>query len=300
MEIVRTVAEVRSAVVAARKAGRTIGFVPTMGALHAGHISLVNAAKSDRAFVVASIYVNPTQFGPNEDFTQYPRTFDADSAACRAAGVDLIFAPTNVEMYPPGDQTRVRPGPLAEPLCGAFRPGHFEGVCTVVAKLFNIVQPDIAYFGQKDFQQARVIEQMVIDLCMPLCIKSCPIVREPDGLAMSSRNARLTPADRTRSLCLYQALCLARDRLNAGETSGGRIVAAMRAVIAAHADIKVDYLSLVDPQTLEAVTLPAPRVLIAGAIRLGDVRLIDNLLVETAWPSGAGVPARLNERGRRP
>lgn len=282
MEIVRTVAEVRSAVVAARKAGRTIGFVPTMGALHAGHISLVNAAKSDRAFVVASIYVNPTQFGPNEDFTQYPRTFDADSAVCRAAGVGLIFAPTNAEMYPPGDQTRVRPGPLADPLCGAFRPGHFEGVCTVVAKLFNIVQPDIAYFGQKDFQQVRVIEQMVIDLCMPLSIKACPIIREPDGLAMSSRNARLTPADRARSLCLYQALCLARDRLNAGETSGGRIVAAMRAVIAAHADIKVDYLSLVDPQMLESVALPSPRVLIAGAIRLGEVRLIDNLLVETA------------------
>lgn len=280
MEIVCTNAEVRSTVAAARKAGRTIGFVPTMGALHAGHISLVNAAKADGAFVVASIYVNPTQFGPNEDFTQYPRTFDADSAVCRAAGVGLIFAPTNAEMYPPGDQTRVRTGPLAEPLCGAFRPGHFEGVCTVVAKLFNIVQPDIAYFGSKDFQQARVIEQMVIDLCMPLCIRTCPIIREPDGLAMSSRNARLMPADRTRSLCLYQALCLARDRLNAGETSTGRIVAAMRAHIATHADIKVDYLSLVDPQTLESVTLPAPRVLIAGAIRLGEVRLIDNLLVE--------------------
>lgn len=280
MEIVRTVAEVRSTVAAARKTGRTIGFVPTMGALHAGHISLVNAGKADGAFVVVSIYVNPTQFGPNEDFTQYPRTFDTDSAACRAAGVDLIFAPANVEMYPPGDQSRVRPGPLAEPLCGAFRPGHFEGVCTVVAKLFNIVQPDIAYFGSKDFQQVRVIEQMVIDLCMPLSIKACPIIREPDGLAMSSRNTRLTPADRARSLCLYQALCLARDRLRAGETSTGRIVAAMRAVIATHADIKVDYLSLVDPLSLEAITLPAPRVLIAGAIRLGEVRLIDNLLVE--------------------
>ncbi|MBI5764648.1 MAG: pantoate--beta-alanine ligase [Planctomycetes bacterium] len=279
MDIVRTVAEVRTAVAAARKAGRAIGFVPTMGALHAGHISLVDAAKADGTFVVVSIYVNPTQFGPNEDFTQYPRTFDADSAACRAAGVDLIFAPTNAEMYPPGDQSRVRPGPLAEPLCGAFRPGHFEGVCTVVAKLFGIVQPDIAYFGRKDFQQARVIEQMVDDLRMPVRIATCPIVREPDGLAMSSRNARLTPSDRARSLCLYQALCIARDRLGAGETSTGRIVAAMRAHIAAHADIKVDYLSLVDPRTLESATLPAPRVLVAGAIRVGDVRLIDNLTV---------------------
>ncbi len=282
MDVVRTIHDVRSAVQAAERAGRPIAFVPTMGALHAGHLSLIHTAKTDDSFIVVSIYVNPTQFGPTEDFQQYPRTFDADCDACRKVGVDLIFAPTTDEMYPPNDQTRIRPGPLADPLCGPFRPGHFEGVCTVVAKLFNIVQPDTAYFGQKDAQQARVIEQMVDDLRMPVRIVVCPIVREPDGLAMSSRNAKLSPEDRTRALCLYQALCHARDRVLAGETSSGRIIAAMRAVIAQHADIKVDYLSLVDPVTLTDVTLPAASVLIAGAIRLGPTRLIDNLLVEAA------------------
>lgn len=292
MDVARTIDDVRSAVQAAERASRSIAFVPTMGALHAGHLSLIHAAQvvgsavrtnsADGAFIVVSIYVNPTQFGPTEDYQQYPRTFDADCDVCRKAGVDLIFAPTNDEMYPPNDQTRIRPGPLAAPLCGPFRPGHFEGVCTVVAKLFNIVQPDSAYFGQKDAQQARVIEQMVDDLRMPVRVATCPIVREPDGLAMSSRNAKLSPEDRTRALCLYNALCLARDRVLAGETSSGRIIAAMRAVIAQHANIKVDYLSLVDPVTLNDVTLPAARLLIAGAIRLGQTRLIDNLLVEAA------------------
>ena len=280
-QVAKTIAEVRACVAQARKAGESIGFVPTMGALHAGHIGLVEAAKKAGTYVVVSIYVNPTQFGPKEDFTQYPRTMDLDRAACAKAGVDLIFAPSNEEMYPPGDQTRVRPGKLAEPLCGAFRPGHFEGVCTVVAKLFNIVQADIAYFGQKDAQQAVVIRRMVNDLCMPIRIEVCPLIREPDGLAMSSRNARLGPEEREKALCLYKALSLGRDRLLAGERSVGRIAAEMRASIVENgAGVSVDYLSIVDPETLEPVAEPKGRMLVAGAIRVGAVRLIDNLLVD--------------------
>jgi pantoate--beta-alanine ligase len=225
--------------------------------------------------------VNPTQFGPNEDFTQYPRTFETDREACRQAGVELIFAPTDAEMYPPGDQTRVRPGPLAETLCGLSRPGHFEGVCTVVAKLFNIVQPDAAYFGRKDAQQAVIIRRMVRDLCMPVRIVVCPLVREPDGLAMSSRNARLSPEERRKALCLYGALCRGRDMLLSGERRPGRIIAAMRDVVAETGPgVTIDYLSIVDPETLEAVPEPCGQVMAAGAVRVGAVRLIDNLLVD--------------------
>jgi pantoate--beta-alanine ligase len=276
-----SVSDVRTAVAQARAAGRSIAFVPTMGALHAGHVSLIDAARKDRnAFVVVSIYVNPTQFGPREDLAKYPRTLDADRATCSRAGVDLIFAPTDAEMYPPGDQTRVRPGPLADGLCGAFRPGHFEGVSTVVAKLFNIVQPDVAFFGQKDAQQAVVIRRMVADLNMPIRIEVCPLVRDPDGLAMSSRNARLSAEDRTRALCLYESLCRGRELLQTGQLTTGQIIAAMRAVIAGKGDIAVDYLAVVDPETLVDLDKPAGRVMIAGAIHVGDIRLIDNLVVD--------------------
>jgi len=278
MDVVATNAQVRASVAAARSRGLTIALIPTMGALHAGHISLIDAARD--AFRVVSIYVNPTQFGPTEDFARYPRTIDADCAVCRQAGADLVFAPADSEIYPPGEQTRVRPGPLADTLCGPFRPGHFEGVCTVVAKLFNIVQPDVAYFGQKDAQQALIIRRMVIDLAMPLCIEICPIVREPDGLAMSSRNAFLTPEDRARAICLYRALWVARDMLTAGGSNPGRITAAMRAVIAEHADIKVDYLSIVDAANLRPMESLAGKILIAGAIRVGKTRLIDNMILE--------------------
>ncbi len=276
-----TIAEVRDLVDKARSAGRTIGFVPTMGALHAGHISLVEASKRAGDWTVASIYVNPTQFGPNEDLQKYPRTMEADLGACRRAGVDAVFAPSDAEVYPLGDQTRVQPGALANTLCGLWRPGHFAGVCTVVAKLFNIVQPDVAYFGQKDAQQAVVIQRMATDLCMRLRIEVCPLVREPDGLAMSSRNVRLTPQQRAQALCLYQSLCTGRDALSAGESSIGRIIARMRAKIAEFGTgIAVDYLSIVDPQTLEPIQQPTGRVMLAGAVRIGDVRLIDNLLVD--------------------
>lgn len=281
MVTVTSVADVRAAVAAARRAGRTIGFVPTMGALHAGHVSLVDAARADSHFTVVSIYVNPTQFGPREDYSKYPRPIEADTAACKKAGVDLVFVPEHAEVYPPGDQTRVRSGRLADLMCGAFRPGHFEGVCTVVARLFNIVQPDAAYFGQKDAQQLAIIRRMTVDLRLPVEIVACPIVREPDGLAMSSRNAYLSPEDRKRSLCLYRALCVARDALATGERPFGKIVARMQAVIAAAGNVQIDYLSMVKPDTLEDIgDALAGRVLIAGAIRLGATRLIDNLIVD--------------------
>ncbi len=281
-----TIAAARKAIAAARAAGRTIGFVPTMGALHAGHVSLIDRCRADGCFTVVSIFVNPTQFGPNEDLSRYPRTWEADRAACDRAGVDVVFAPTAEEMYPPGEQTRVRPGRLADALCGPFRPGHFEGVCTVVAKLFNIVLPDVAYFGQKDAQQAVIIRRMVNDLAMPVRIVTCPLIRDADGLALSSRNALLTPADRAQALALYRALCTGRDALLRGETSVGRIIAAMRnAVVQNAGSAAIDYLSLVDPETLEPAALPCPRVLIAGAIRLGGVRLIDNLTVEIPSPT---------------
>ncbi|MFQ5422885.1 MAG: pantoate--beta-alanine ligase [Phycisphaerae bacterium] len=278
---VSSAADVRLAVGAARRAGRTIGLVPTMGALHAGHVSLIDAARRQGNFTIVSIYVNPAQFGPNEDIDAYPRCFGADRATCSAAGVDLIFAPDHDEVYPAGDQTRVRPGALADTLCGPFRPGHFDGVCTVVAKLFNLVQPDVAYFGRKDAQQAVVIRRMVEDLRMPVRIEVCPIIREPDGLAMSSRNVYLNTAERERSLCLYHALLAGRERLLAGETSMKHVHAAMRKVVEAAGDVTVDYLSIVNPDTLAPVTTPSDRVMIAGAIRIGGTRLIDNVLVET-------------------
>lgn len=286
MHIAESIASVRPAIAAARAGGRTIGFVPTMGALHAGHVSLIDRCRADGCFTVVSIFVNPTQFGPNEDLNRYPRTFDADRTACERAGVDVIFAPTAEEMYPPGEQTRVRPGRLADTLCGPFRPGHFEGVCTVVAKLFNIVQPDVAYFGQKDAQQALILRRMAIDLAMPVQIVTCPIVRDADGLALSSRNALLSREERSHALALYRALCIGRDAILRGEASIGRIVAAMRnAVVQSAGSAVIDYLSLVNPDTLEPITPHCPRVLIAGAIRLGGVRLIDNLTVEIPPPT---------------
>jgi pantoate--beta-alanine ligase len=279
MKEVDRLLDLRASVLEARRAERLIGLVPTMGALHAGHLSLIEASQRDKAYTVVSIYVNPTQFGPGEDFQQYPRTLEADRKACADAGIDLLIVPTDAELYPLGDQTRVRPGPLADKLCGLFRPGHFEGVCTVVAKLLNIVQPDVAYFGQKDAQQAVIVRRMIEDLHFGTRIKVCPIVREHDGLAMSSRNVRLSPAERVQAVCLYRALCTAKDRLLSGEKSIGRIAAAMRAVIAEYPEIKVDYLSIVDPSTLEPIQKPGGTMLVAGAIRAGQTRLIDNVIV---------------------
>ncbi|MCZ6815570.1 MAG: pantoate--beta-alanine ligase [Planctomycetota bacterium] len=279
LETVTSVEHLRSAVADARSANRTIGFIPTMGALHAGHLSLIEAARRNGDFTIVSIFVNPTQFGPGDDFDRYPRTLDADRAICDAAAAQVLFVPQHEDVYPKGDQTRVRPGPLADGLCGPFRPGHFEGVCTVVAKLFGLVQPDVAYFGQKDAQQVAIIRRMVLDLRMPLRIEACPIVREPDGLALSSRNAYLEPDQRRRSLCLYQALTTGRDMLRAGE-SVNDAVAAMRERLERTSGVSVDYVSVVDPDSLDPVTDTKSRLMVAGAIRIGSCRLIDNVLMD--------------------
>ncbi len=279
METVTSVARLRSAVADARRANRTIGFVPTMGALHAGHVSLIGASRRNGDFTIVSIFVNPTQFGPGDDYDRYPRTLDADRAICHGASAQILFVPQHEDVYPKGDQTRVRPGPLADGLCGPFRPGHFEGVCTVVAKLFGLVQPDVAYFGQKDAQQVAIIRRMAEDLRMPVRIEACPIVREPDGLALSSRNAYLEPRQRGRSLCLYQALNTGRDMLRAG-ASVNDVVAAMRERMERTSGVSVDYVSVVDPDSLEPVTAAKSRLMVAGAIRIGSCRLIDNVLMD--------------------
>lgn len=285
MDTISTIPALRARLAAERRAGRRIAFVPTMGALHAGHLSLIERCRADGHFTIVSIYVNPTQFGPGEDFQQYPRTLESDAALCKKAGVDVIFAPDHAEMYPPGDQTRVKPGSLADALCGPFRPGHFEGVCTVVAKLFDIVQPDAAYFGQKDAQQVAIIRRMARDLQMPVKIVTCPLIRDQDGLALSSRNARLEGQQRGQAVALYRSLCVARDLLAGGEVSLGKIIARMREILGQAGITHIDYLSIVDPEELTEAQLPARRVMVAGAVRIGTVRLIDNIIVD---PGGGG------------
>lgn len=278
--VAKTVSEVRKKVASARKAGRLIGFVPTMGALHAGHLSLLEASVRRELFTVASIYVNPTQFAPHEDLNRYPRPFAADHEKCGNAGVELVFAPDDETMYPPNDETRVRPGKLAEGLCGPFRPGHFEGVCTVVARLFNIVQPDVAFFGQKDAQQARIIKRMAADLHFPIEIAVCPLMREPDGLAMSSRNAYLSEKERHDALCLFSALSAGWDALVSG-TSVVDVEPIMRQeILRTISSDQIEYLCAVDHETLSLPTAETRQILLAGAIRIGATRLIDNIVVD--------------------
>lgn len=280
MDVLRTIAETRQAVAAARRAGRRIGFVPTMGALHEGHLSLVRAARRDAAYVVVSIFVNPTQFGPHEDFARYPRDETGDLRRCFESGVDLVFAPSEGEMYAPDAATTVHVARLTEHLCGPRRPGHFDGVATVVAKLFHIVQPDVAFFGEKDAQQLAVIRRMVRDLNLPVQIVGCPTVREPDGLALSSRNAYLSPQERARAVCLYQALQEARTRILRGERDARAVAEAMRAVVQAAAPERIDYIELVDPQTMQPVQRIEGPVLAALAVFIGRTRLIDNLTID--------------------
>jgi pantoate--beta-alanine ligase len=277
--VVATIAEVRAAVAAARSRGLTIGFVPTMGALHEGHAALVRAARQGTGFVVVSIFVNPTQFGPNEDFTRYPRTLDADRAVCGEAGADLIFAPTAEEMYPTDSLTFVEVTVLDEGLEGPSRPGHFRGVCTVVLKLLNIVLPDVAYFGQKDAQQARIVRQMVRDLNVPVRVQVEPTVREPDGLAMSSRNRYLSAGERSAAPGIYATLCATRDRALAGETDVGRLEAELTAQLAAIPGARVDYARVVDAHTLRPLGRLDRPALAVVAVFLGTTRLIDNLLL---------------------
>lgn len=257
----------------------SVGLVPTMGALHAGHVSLIRAARAETGFVVVSIFVNPLQFGPTEDLDRYPRSLERDLAICHEEGVDAIFAPEVAEMYPPDFRTHVEVRDLQDVLCGASRPGHFRGVATVVLKLLNIIQPDIAYFGQKDAQQARIIQQMVSDLAVPVEVRICPIVREPDGLALSSRNQYLDANQRRQAVVLYQALQEARALIEGGERDADCIRAALARRIAEAPGAKLDYAALVDAQTLQPLDRVEGSILLAVAAKFGTTRLIDNELV---------------------
>lgn len=275
--VVESIDAVRQAVRQARVGGKTVGLVPTMGALHAGHASLLAAARRDTGFVVASIFVNPTQFGPSEDLARYPRTLPADLELCRREGVDLVFAPEPAAIYPPGFRTYVDVRELSELLCGASRPGHFRGVATVVLKLFDIVQPDVAYFGQKDAQQARIIRQMVRDLDVPVRIEVCPIVREPDGLALSSRNRYLSPEDRRHATVLFHALQEAKQAIESGDRQAVRVRDLMAARIQATPGAALDYAAVVDADSLLPLRRIEGEVLLALAVKFGDTRLIDNM-----------------------
>ncbi len=278
--LLRTVGEQRAFSRAERAGGRRVALVPTMGALHPGHVSLVRLARRHAERVVVSIFVNPTQFGPGEDFAAYPRDLERDLALLRPEGVAAVFAPSAAEVYPQGDATRVDVERLGEPLCGRSRPGHFRGVTTVVARLFHIVEPDVALFGEKDYQQLAVIRRMVRDLHFPIEIIGAPIVREPDGLAMSSRNAYLEPEQRRQALALPRALREAREQVRAGERDAARLAGLAREIIAAQPLAELDYVELCDADTLEAVArLERPAVL-AVAARFGRARLIDNTRLE--------------------
>jgi pantoate--beta-alanine ligase len=270
--------EVRSAVAEARREGRTIALVPTMGALHEGHLSLVRAARSRADFVVASVFVNPTQFGPGEDFDRYPRRIEADLELLRADGVDVVFTPSAESMYQDGTDVIVDPGVLAERWEGALRPGHFLGVATVVAKLFNLVSPDLAFFGEKDYQQLRVISRIALQLDFGVGVVGCPTIRDTDGLALSSRNANLSAFERAAGLGLPEALEAAARAVAWGETSVAAIEFEMREAAGKHADggLILDYAAVVDPSTLEPLDRfdRAARALIAG--RVGSTHLIDN------------------------
>jgi len=281
MEAATTVEAVKNLVKAARGQGERIGLVPTMGALHVGHISLIEAAVTDGNFVVVSIFVNPTQFCPGEDFENYPRPLEADLAICKKAGVDVVFAPTPDQMYPAENLTWVTVEKLTEPLCGRNRPGHFRGVTTVCAKLFNIVGPDVAYFGQKDGQQAIVIQRMVADLNMPLEIVVCPTVREPSGLAVSSRNQYLSDQQKKDAANIYKSLQECRRMIEAGVIDARQILARMRKILQLVASIEIEYVSIVDAGTLEGIETIAGKVLVAVAVKIGPARLIDNIMVDT-------------------
>ena len=284
MLICTTPAEMQAACRHVRGSAHSLGLVPTMGALHAGHLSLVSAALVQNDAVAASIFVNPTQFGPNEDYAAYPRTFDEDCRKLTEAGVALLFAPTAADMYPSGNTTFVDPGPIATRLDGASRPGHFRGVATIVTRLFHIVQPDRAYFGQKDAAQAAVLRHIVRDLNLPVELVVCPIVREPDGLALSSRNRYLSAGERSRALALSRALAAAGDLAGHGETRAEALRAAMLSVFSVDAGpdaapVRLDYAAVVDPDTLLPVADTSRGALLAVAAFIGATRLIDNLLI---------------------
>jgi pantoate--beta-alanine ligase len=279
MQILRTVAELRQWSRHQRATSQTIGLVPTMGALHAGHASLIRAAASSCTRVAVSIFVNPTQFAPNEDYARYPRTFDADCVLAEAEGADIIFAPTVEELYPPGASTFVEVQGLSGCLDGKSRPGHFRGVATVVAKLLIAAEPDRAYFGQKDAAQVAVLRRMVADLRLATEIVVCPIVRELDGLALSSRNLYLTPAERTQALTLSRAIRQVEALAVSGERRATKLIEAARQTIATEPAVRIDYIELVDWATLDPVDIALPGTLFAVAAYVGATRLIDNTVI---------------------
>ena len=293
MEVIHTVEWMKQVARQARTEARLLGFVPTMGALHAGHLSLIEAARRDASPVVVSIFVNPKQFGPNEDFAKYPRDPEGDRQMLEAAGVDILFAPSVEEMYPAGFRTSVNVEGLGDRLEGQIRPGHFRGVATVVLKLLEIVAPRFAYFGRKDAQQARIIRQMAVDLALDSEIVVCPIVREPDGLALSSRNRYLSAAERKAATVLYRALSQARHAIEDGERDAARIAAAMRRELAGEPLAAADYVEIVDADSFEPVARLTRSCLVLLAVRFGATRLIDNMQVEIADSRGDVLGARV-------
>ena len=276
MKIISEVIEMQQAMLALKRQDRRIAFVPTMGFLHEGHASLLREGRKRGDILVLSIFVNPAQFAPNEDLDHYPRNLDADCALAESCGVDYVFAPTATAMYPAGFQTTVALGPLTQPLCGASRPGHFNGVAVVVTKLFGIVQPDVALFGKKDFQQLAIIRQMTSDLNLPVEIIGMPIVREEDGLAMSSRNSYLLPDERKQALCLWRAILRARELFDGGETRVECLLPEVRRQIEVEPLAVIDYLELRDGTTLAPVEKASKGTLLALAVKIGSTRLIDN------------------------
>jgi len=286
MKICNSVEEMRAALRHAKGSTQRIGFVATMGALHDGHLSLVRAAKAQADVVVASIFVNPTQFGPNEDFSRYPRTFESDCQMLNQEGVDLLFAPSVEDMYPTGAVTYVTVEGLSERLCGKSRPGHFRGVTTVVSKLFNIIGPDLAFFGQKDAAQAAIIRRMVRDLNFPVEVVVSPIVREPDGLAMSSRNAYLDAGQRKSALVLSRALSRVKAAFDKGEQTAAKLIDVGIRVLKSEPGAQLDYLEIVDPETLEPVEFVRGSALVAVAAFVGTTRLIDNVVLQKGLAHG--------------
>ena len=275
-----SVAAVRAHIAALRRLDRSVGFVPTMGALHEGHATLIREARRSNGCVAVSLFVNPLQFDRKDDLDHYPRTLESDISLCRDLGVDAVFAPSASEMYPEPPEMTVQVGQLGRHLCGAARPGHFEGVATVVLKLLHIVQPDRAYFGEKDAQQLAVIRRLVADFNLPVEVVGMATVREPDGLAMSSRNRRLSRDGRTATLALVRALTAARQAIEAGERSSAAIIAVATRQISADGIVRLDYLDVVDPRTMQPVEEVTGPVLVAGAAWVDGVRLIDNVTAE--------------------
>ncbi|MCX7918432.1 MAG: pantoate--beta-alanine ligase [bacterium] len=280
MQIIKNIGEMQTWSNNVRKENRTIGFVPTMGYFHEGHLNLMREARKQCDRVVVSIYVNPTQFGPQEDFTQYPRDLNHDISLAEPIGIDCLFIPSDEQIYPEGYQTYVTVEQLSKRLCGKSRPGHFRGVATIVTKLLNIVQPDTLYLGQKDAQQAILLSKMVQDLNIPVKVVILPTTRECDGLAMSSRNKYLSDNERRQAVVLYQSLQLAQSIIKQGEKNAARIIQAMQQLISSQPDARIDYVSIVDPKTLDDVNVITEPVLIAIAVYIGKTRLIDNIIIE--------------------